>query len=198
MERVTHLTIATRNAGKVDELRALLSDLPLVLRLADGMPELEETGSTFSENAELKARAAAEWSCGWALADDSGLEVDALNGSPGVHSNRFAGDNTNEADRNAALLRLLADTPVERRTARYRAAIAIAAPDGRVWISEGCFEGRIVDEARGRNGFGYDPHFFVPEYGCTVGEMDPALKNRISHRARAMARAREILERICR
>ncbi len=198
MERVTHLTIATQNAGKMDELRALLSDLPLVLRPADGMPEVEETGSTFSENAELKARAAAEWSGGWALADDSGLEVDALNGGPGVHSNRFAGGNTTEADRNAALLQLLKETPAERRTARYRAAIAIAAPDGRVWISEGAFEGRIVDEARGTNGFGYDPHFFVPEHGCTVGEMDPALKNRISHRARALIRAREILERICR
>ena len=190
------LVVATKNPGKVRELQALLSDLPLELLTADGMAEVEETGSTFAENAELKARAATEWSGAWALADDSGLEVDALGGRPGIHSNRFAGPNTTEADRNRALLKLLADTPPEQRTARYRAAIAITAPDGRIWVVDGACEGRIIDEPRGEHGFGYDPHFLLPDYGKTMAELDPALKNRISHRGRALAAARPILERL--
>jgi len=191
------LVIATANPGKVREFRALLADLPLELSGAEGMPEVEETGATFAANAELKARAAAAWSGEWALADDSGLEVDALDGAPGVHSNRFAGEGTTEADRNARLLALLADVPPDRRTARYRAAVAVAAPDGRVWVHEGTCEGRIQDEPRGENGFGYDPHFFVPEHGCTMAELPPETKNRISHRARALAGARPILGLLC-
>src|SRR5687767_13544713 len=105
------LLVATRNPGKLRELQALLGELPIELRSADGMPEVEETGATFAENAELKARAAANWSGEWALADDSGLEVDALAGVPGVHSNRFAGGNTTEVDRNRRLLELLAEVP---------------------------------------------------------------------------------------
>jgi XTP/dITP diphosphohydrolase len=190
------LVIATANPGKVRELRALLSDLPIELLAAEGMPEVDETGTTFGENAELKARAAAGWSGEWALADDSGLEVDALDGAPGVYSNRFAGEGTTEAQRNTRLLELLADTPRERRTARYKAVVAIAAPDGRVWLNEGACEGVIIDQASGDNGFGYDPHFYVPEHGKTMAELDPQLKNRISHRARAMAGARSILERL--
>jgi XTP/dITP diphosphohydrolase len=190
------LVIATANPGKVRELRALLSDLPIELLAAEGMPEVDETETTFAGNAELKARAAAAWSGEWALADDSGLEVDALDGAPGVHSNRFAGEGTSEAQRNTRLLELLADTPPERRTARYMAVVAIAAPDGRLWLNEGACEGVIINEARGDNGFGYDPHFFVPEHGKTMAELDPQLKNRISHRARAMIRARSILERL--
>jgi XTP/dITP diphosphohydrolase len=190
------LIVATKNPGKVRELRALLADLPLELLAAEGMPEVEETGATFAQNAELKARAATEWSGEWALADDSGLEVDALGGGPGVHSNRFAGPNTTEADRNRFLLELLASTPPELRTARYRAAVAIAAPDGRIWVVEAACEGRIVAEPRGVHGFGYDPHFFLPEYGKTMAELDPAVKNRISHRGKALAAARPILERL--
>ncbi len=195
-ERIHQLVVATKNAGKVRELRALLADLEVELTAADTMPEVDETGSTFAENAELKARAAAEWSGQWAIADDSGLEVDALDGRPGVHSNRFAGPNTTEVERNHALLKLLEGVPAEGRTARYRAVIAIAAPDGRVWLSEGSCEGLIVDEPRGDGGFGYDPHFYVPEYGCTMAELDPAVKNRISHRGRALQEARPLLERL--
>jgi XTP/dITP diphosphohydrolase len=191
------LVIATKNEGKVRELRALLSDLPLELLSAAEMPEVEETGTTFAENAELKARAAAGWSGGWALADDSGLEVDWLNGAPGVHSNRFAGANTTEAQRNARLLALLQGVPPERRTARYRAAVAVAAPDGRLWVSEGACEGVILEAPRGEHGFGYDPLFFLPEHGKTMAELDPAVKNRISHRARALVEARTLLERLC-
>jgi XTP/dITP diphosphohydrolase len=190
------LVIATANPGKVRELRALLSDLPIELLAAEGMPEVDETETTFAGNAELKARAAAAWSGEWALADDSGLEVDALDGGPGVYSNRFAGEGTTEAQRNTRLLELLADTPPERRTARYKAVVAIAAPDGRLWLNEGACEGVIINESRGDNGFGYDPHFFVPEHGKTMAELDPQLKNRISHRARAMTGARSILERL--
>jgi XTP/dITP diphosphohydrolase len=193
---IHNLVIATKNPGKVREFRALLSDLPLELRGAEEMPEVEETGTTFAANAELKARAAAAWAGGWALADDSGLEVDALGGAPGVHSNRFAGPGTDETQRNQRLVQLLEGVPPERRTARYRAVIAVAAPDGRVWLSEGACEGLIIDTPRGEHGFGYDPHFYLPEYGMTMAELDPAVKNRISHRGRALAEARKILERL--
>jgi XTP/dITP diphosphohydrolase len=196
-EQVRRLVVATKNAGKVRELRALLGELPLELLAAEAMPEVEETGVTFAENAVLKARAAAAWSGEWALADDSGLEVDALDGAPGVYSNRFAGEKTTEADRNRRLLELLREVPPERRTARYRAAVALAAPDGRLWVTEGACEGVIVDEARGEHGFGYDPHFYLPEHGRTMAELNPQVKNRISHRARALAAAREVLDRLC-
>lgn len=190
------LVIATRNPGKLREFRALLADLPLELVEPAGMPEVPETGSTFAENAEHKARAAAEWSGEWSMADDSGLEVDALDGRPGVHSNRFAGENTTAAERNRRLIELLADVPAERRTARYRAVVAVAAPDGRIFLSEGVCEGMIVPQPRGANGFGYDPHFFLPSLGKTMAELDPAVKNRISHRGGALAGARPILERL--
>lgn len=190
------LVVATKNPGKVRELRALLAGLPLELHAADEMPEVEETGATFAENAELKARAAVEWSGCWALADDSGLEVDALDGGPGVHSNRFAGPNTTEAQRNQRLLELLHGLPPSRRTARYRAVIAVAAPDGRIWLSEGRCEGVILEAPRGEGGFGYDPLFYLPQFQRTMAEIDPELKNRISHRGRALAGARELLERL--
>lgn len=191
------LTIATRNPGKLREFRALLGGLPLELLLADGMPEVEETGTTFAENALLKARAAAAWSNGWALGEDSGLEVDALDGAPGVYSNRFAGEGTTEAERNLRLLELLAGIPAERRTARYRATICLAAPDGRVWLSEGACEGRILEAPRGTHGFGYDPLFYVVELGRTMAELAPEIKNRISHRSRAVLETRALLERLC-
>ena len=190
------LVVATKNPGKIRELRALLGDLPVELVSADDMPEVEETGTTFAENAVLKARAAAEWSGSWAIADDSGIEVDALEGAPGVYSNRYFGENTTEEERNAALVRLLADIPPEKRTCRYRAVIAIAAPDGRVFVTEGACEGVVIDERRGALGFGYDPHFYLPEHGKTMAEIDPKLKNRISHRGRALAEALPILEKL--
>jgi XTP/dITP diphosphohydrolase len=190
------LVVATKNPGKLRELRALLADLPLELTAADGMPDVDETGADFAANAELKARAAARWSGEWALADDSGLEVDALGGAPGVHSNRFAGEGTTAAQRNRRLLELLEGTPPEARTARYRAVVAVAAPDGRIWLHEGVCEGVLLAEPRGENGFGYDPLFYVPEYGRTMAELPPEVKNRISHRARALAAARDVLERL--
>jgi XTP/dITP diphosphohydrolase len=193
-QRAFRLLVATQNPGKVREFRALLGDLPLELATADGMPDVEETGATFAENATLKARAAAEWSGAWALADDSGIEVDALGGAPGIHSNRYWGDGATEAERNTLLLRELADVAPEQRTARYRAVIAVASPDGRVWLSEGVCEGVIQDEPRGAHGFGYDPHFLIPELGATMAELDPEVKNRISHRGKALRGAFPVLE----
>lgn len=194
---VKTLVVATKNPSKVRELRALLADLPLELRAAEEMPDVDETGVTFAENAELKARAAAAWAGAWALADDSGLEVDALGGAPGVHSNRYWEGATTEEERNACLLRDLRDVPPERRTARYRAVVAIAAPDGRVWLNEGACEGVLLDAPRGTRGFGYDPLFYLPAHGRTMAELEPETKNRISHRARALAGARAVLERLC-
>jgi len=190
------LVVATRNANKLRELTALLAGLPVRLRsLAEfpGAAEVEETGATFAENAALKALAAAKYTGLWALADDSGLEVDALGGRPGVWSKRFAGPGATDADNNAKLLQLLADVPDERRTARFRCAIAIAAPDGRVYVDEGTCEGVIAREPRGHNGFGYDPLFVVPELGKTFAELPPGEKDRISHRGRALQAARRRL-----
>lgn len=193
---IRRLVVATQNPGKVREFRTLLGELPLELVSAAGMPEVEETGTTFAENAALKARAAAEWFKEWSLADDSGLEVDALGGAPGIHSNRYWGDNTTELDRNQYLLRDLAEVAPEQRTARYRAIVALASPEGQVWLTEGVCEGLIQDEPRGQNGFGYDPHFFMPEFGKTMAELDPDTKNQISHRGHAFRAALPYLQRL--
>jgi XTP/dITP diphosphohydrolase len=183
------IVVATKNPGKVREFAALLADLGLELVAATEMPEVDETGATFADNAALKARAAAEWAGLWALGEDSGLEVDALGGAPGIHSNRFAGPNTTEEMRNRRLLELLADVSEADRTARYRAALAVASPTGELHLFHGACEGRILAEPRGKGGFGYDPLFYLPEYGCTMAELPPEEKNRISHRARAVAAA---------
>jgi XTP/dITP diphosphohydrolase len=192
------LLIATRNPGKLAELRRLVGRrlrLELVAMPA-GAPEVEETGSTFVENARLKAGTIAAWSGEWTLADDSGLEVDALGGAPGVHSSRYAGADASDAERIAKLLEALRDVPRERRTARFRCVIAFAAPDGRTWTVEGACEGVIVSEPRGENGFGYDPVFLLPELGRTMAELTAEEKNRVSHRGRAFAAARTMLQAI--
>lgn len=193
---MTELVVATHNAKKLRELMSLLAGAPVRVRsigeFADA-PVVEEVGETFAENAALKALAAARHTGLWALADDSGLEVDALDGRPGVYSARFAGPNATDAENNAKLLQLLADVPEERRTARFRCAIAVASPDGRVYIDEGACEGVIVREPRGQGGFGYDPLFFVPSLGRTFAELPAEEKDRISHRGRALAAARERL-----
>lgn len=189
------LVIATRNPGKLREIQDILGDLPVELVATLDLPEVEESGASFAENAELKARAAARHSGCWALADDSGLEVDALAGEPGVRSARYGSPTvTTDAGRNALLLERLRGVPGDQRAARFRAAVAIAAPDGRVWIREGACEGVIAQSPRGAGGFGYDPLFFLPSHGRTMAELDPRTKNRISHRARALAGARQVLE----
>lgn len=190
------LLVATTSQHKLEEYRALLAGLPFELRsLSDaGIDEdVEETGVTFEENARLKAERYRDLSGLLTLADDSGLEVDALGGRPGVHSKRWAGD-VSDDDRNIRLLELLADVPEEQRSARYRCVIALAEPGGSTSIAEGACEGRIASEPAGANGFGYDPLFFVRELDQTFGQAPPEVKNRLSHRARAAQAARRLLE----
>jgi XTP/dITP diphosphohydrolase len=195
------LLLATGNAGKVREYRRLLRGIPYrIVTPADlGINrEVEETGQTFAENAALKAAALADDSGRLALADDSGLEVDALGGEPGVHSHRYAGENATDAELVEFLLAKLKGVPEARRTARFRCVIAIAGPGGPVEYCEGECRGVIIAAPRGSGGFGYDPVFFVPELGKTMAELTLEEKNRISHRARAAVKAREKLKEIYR
>jgi len=192
------LVVATGNPGKLVELRELLVGLDLELRsLADlGLPSPEETGSTFAENAGLKARAAAALAKTWALGDDSGLCVDALSGAPGLHSARYAA--TDEA-RRARLLDALAGVPPQRRGAHFFCAAALCAPDGRVFRAEGRIYGSIATAPRGTNGFGYDPLFLPDETpGRTLAELPSAEKNRLSHRGRALEGLRPVLQTLAR
>ncbi len=190
------LVLATRNSGKIQEISALLGDLPLDMESLVDFPnigDLSEEGNTYAANAVSKALAVARAIGQAALADDSGLEVDALEGAPGVHSSRWLGEKATDADRNAAVLARLRDVPPERRTARFRAVVAVAMPDATVRTFEGAVEGRIADRPAGGHGFGYDPIFFLPEHGKTMAELGPEVKDRISHRARALQLARAYL-----
>jgi XTP/dITP diphosphohydrolase len=189
------LLIATTSRHKLEEYRDLLAGLPFALcSLADAgiADDVEETGRTFEENARLKAEHYAALAGRLTLADDSGLEVDALGGEPGIHSKRWAGE-VSDAERNRLLLECLAGVPEERRAARYRCVIALAEPGHETITVEGVCEGRIAHEPRGTNGFGYDPLFFVPELNQTFGQVDPEVKNRLSHRGRAAQAARPVL-----
>jgi XTP/dITP diphosphohydrolase len=197
---VTRLLIATNNPGKVREYEELLGDLPFEITFPgqEGLSlDVDESGATFQENARIKARAYARASGLLTLADDSGLEVDALGGAPGVHSARYGGPGATDADRYRKLLAALQDVPVGQRSARFRCVIALAQPRGQIQTAEGTCEGEIGFEPRGEHGFGYDPVFVVEGYGGqTMAELPPDLKNRISHRARAAAAARPILVKI--
>jgi XTP/dITP diphosphohydrolase len=193
---MNELVIATTNRGKLYEIRALLGDLPAQLLVtADlGLPlDVQETGSTYTENATLKAVACAQATGLLSLGDDSGLEVDALDGAPGLHSARYAGLGALDADRYRLLLSRLEGVPMARRTARFRCVVAIATPAGGVVTAEGKCEGRIALQPSGSNGFGYDPVFFVDEYGRTMADLPHSVKNRISHRARALQAARPLI-----
>ena len=151
------------------------------------IPKPDEDADSFEGNARKKALHYARLTDLWALADDSGLEVDALAGEPGVYSARYAGEDCSDAANNAKLLAKLSGVPGERRSARFLCVVALANPNDVVATASGTLEGVIVDEPRGHNGFGYDPHFFVPEHGATAAEMPPEQKNRISHRGKALA-----------
>ena len=191
------LLVATHNEGKIREYRHLLADLPLTITWLDAegiTVEVDETGATFAENACLKATAYADLTGLWTWADDSGLEVDALFGRPGVYSARYGGPGLTDHDRYVKLLDELSDIPPPQRTARFRCVVAIALPGGPVYTAEGAVEGVIVDTPRGEQGFGYDPVFLVPDHAATLAELLPAVKNRISHRAVAAAHARRLLE----
>ena len=185
------LVLASGNTGKLREIAALLDDLGYQLHAQSefGVSEVAETGTTFVENAIIKARHAASHTGLPALADDSGIEVDALDGAPGVYSARFAGADANDAANNALLVEKLRTVPAAKRGARYRAVIVLMrhAADPSPLICEGSWEGVIQLQPAGDGGFGYDPYFFLPDLGCTSAELSTAEKNRLSHRGQALA-----------
>lgn len=198
MER---LLIATHNRGKLHEYAGILEGLPFALVTLDDVgiaEDVVETGATFEENARLKALTYARQSGQLALADDSGLEVDALGGEPGVYSKRYAGEDKSDAERNAYLLEKMRDVPQVKRTARFRCVIVIADAQGQTWTSEGACAGEIAFAPRGTNGFGYDPIFIVREANKHMAELASEEKNRVSHRGRAAVEARKHLEQMMR
>ena len=197
MPAPTRIVAATGNAGKLAELRALLAPREVVAQAELGVGEAEETGATFAENALLKARNACACTGLAAIADDSGLEVDALRGAPGVYSARYAGEGASGADNIRKLLRELEGVAPPMRTARFRCALVYlrGADDESPLAGEGAWEGRIAEAPRGDGGFGYDPVFFLEEYGMTAAQLGAELKNRLSHRARALCQLRAKLRR---
>lgn len=183
------IIFATGNQGKMKEIREILADLDAeVLSLKDAGIEADivEDGKTFEENAQIKAKTICEMTGEIVLADDSGLEIDYLNKEPGIYSARYMGEDTSYRIKNANLIRRLEGVPDEQRTARFVCAIAAAFPDGAVKTVRGTMEGRIGYEEKGENGFGYDPIFYLPEYGCTSAELSMEEKNKISHRGKAL------------
>jgi XTP/dITP diphosphohydrolase len=192
------LLIATRNPGKAREYREILAGLPFEVTYLDEVGitlEVEESGTSFAENARQKALSYAGASGMLTWADDSGLEVDALHGAPGIYSARYAGPGAGDADRRRRLLNALAGVPWDRRTARFRCVVAIARPGlkDEVHTAEGICEGVIAFGPAGDNGFGYDPVFYLPDYGATMAQLLPDEKHRISHRGLAARAARELL-----
>ena len=183
------IIFATGNAGKMREIRAILSDLGLpVLSMKEAGVDLDivEDGKTFAENAKIKAMAVWKQTGGIVLADDSGLAVDYIGGEPGVYSARYLGEDTSYEIKNQAIIDRLADAKEEERTARFVSAIAAVLPDGSELVTEGTVEGLIVHEPAGNGGFGYDPIFYLPEYGVTSAEIPIEKKNEISHRGKAL------------
>ncbi len=193
------ILIATTNQGKVQEIRNLVKGLPaLFLSLSEvpGIPEVVEDRETFEENALKKARMMAYSTGIVTLADDSGLCVDALDGRPGVHSARYAGDSASDEEKYLRVLEEMADVPDPARSARFVCAVALVAPDGEENLFRGVCEGRITREPQGSFGFGYDPIFYFEEAGCTFSQMDQESKNRVSHRGRALRQFAEFLRKL--
>lgn len=194
---MTRLIVASRNQKKINEIQAIARDfgLEVISRDDAGLPpvDIEETGETFEENALLKAMAIMEMSGCPAVADDSGLEVDWLDGAPGVYSARFAGDACDDLANNRKLLELMAGVPPARRTARFVSAIALAYPDGKTLVVRGVTEGRLLEEPRGAGGFGYDPLFVPQGHDRTYAELPADEKNKISHRGKALAAMKALL-----
>ena len=191
------MIFATKNKGKIKEIKAILSDLPLeVLSMEEAGITIDvvEDGATFEENALKKAVEIAKISGKLTMADDSGLEIDFLDGKPGVYSARYLGENTPYTEKNAHILSLLKEVPQQKRGARFVSVIAAAFPDGKTLTTEGVIEGRIGYEIKGENGFGYDPIFFVQEKGKTTAQLSTEEKNAISHRARALQKMKVLLQ----
>lgn len=191
----TKLIFATNNQGKVNEIRQILgADYDVYsLKDLDIHTNIVEDGKTFEENAVIKAKAICRETQEMVLADDSGFEVDYLGGEPGIYSARYLGEDTSYEVKNAELLRRCEQAKDDERTARFVCAIACAYPDGRVETTEGVIEGVLAHEPKGTNGFGYDPIFYLPERGCTTGELEPEEKNKISHRGIALRKMVEKL-----
>ena len=195
MER--KIIFATGNQDKMKEIRMILENLgiPVSSMKEAGIDvDIVEDGTTFEENAMIKAEAIAKLTDAIVLADDSGLEIDYLNKEPGIYSARYAGTDTSYEIKNNLLLQRLEGVPDEKRTARFVCAIAAVFPDGSKETVRGTIEGRIGYESAGEHGFGYDPIFYLPEYGCTTAELDPEKKNELSHRGKALRLMREIIE----
>lgn len=190
------LVFATGNQGKVNEFKQMLGEKYEILSMKElGVDvEIVEDGATFEENAIIKARAIMEATGEMVLADDSGFEVDYLGGEPGIYSARYMGEDTPYEIKNAELLRRCEGVPDEQRDARFVCVIACAYPDGTVDTAKGVIEGKLAHEPRGEYGFGYDPIFYLPERGCTTGELKPEVKNAISHRGIAVRKMVELLE----
>jgi XTP/dITP diphosphohydrolase len=196
---MVRLLVATENPGKRREYEQLLTSLPLELCNPQSLGlalTFQEDGESYAQNARIKAIGYMRASQLPTLADDSGLEVDALNGAPGSHSARYAGANANDMDRCRLLLQKLTGLPWKERTARFRCILMLAIPGGEVYSTEGTCEGIITFEPAGNHGFGYDPIFYLPEQRQTMAQLRPALKNRVSHRARAVQQMLPILSRI--
>ena len=187
---------ATKNPGKVKEIARIMADfnIPVYTMTEAGFnPDIDESGTSFEENALIKVRAIGAQPDSIIMSDDSGISIDAMDGAPGIHSARYLGEDTPYDLKNNVILANLADVKGEARAAHYSCAVAILLPDGREFVTLGEFHGRIAEEPKGTNGFGYDPIFFVPEYHMTAAEMAPELKNSVSHRAKALTAAKEFL-----
>lgn len=188
-QRMKRFIAATKNKGKLKEIEEILIDFPFKVISMEEVgvsKEIEEYGSTFEENALIKAREVNKLTGEMVMADDSGLEVDFLNGAPGIFSSRFAGENATDEEKNNKLFLLLEGVPFEKRTARFVCVIAVVFPDGRDFTVKGTCEGYIGFKAEGENGFGYDPLFFLPDYNMTTAQMSSEEKHRISHRGKAL------------
>ena len=198
IKKMTKIIFATGNAGKMREIRDIMADLDvelLSMKEAGIKLDIVEDGKTFEENALIKARAVSKEAPGAiVMADDSGLEIDALNKEPGIYSARYAGTNTSYDIKNSLLLSRMKGVPDKQRTARFVCAVAAVFPNGDKEVVRGTMEGCIGYEIAGANGFGYDPIFFLPEYGCTSAELAPEKKNELSHRGEALRMMRQIME----
>ena len=190
------IVFATTNAGKIKEIKEILSDFDVEVVSMKEMnitADIEENGATFEENSLIKARAVSKLTGLPALADDSGLEVDYLNGEPGIYSARYLGRDTDYDYKNNYIIKKLKDAKDEERSARFVCVISLVLPDGREFVKKGVMEGRIGYEIKGENGFGYDPIFYLPEYGKTSAEISAEEKNKISHRGKALSAMKELI-----
>ena len=190
------IVFATTNVGKIKEIKEILADFDVEVVSMEEMnitADIEENGATFEENSLIKARAVSKLTGLPALADDSGLEVDYLNGEPGIYSARYLGRDTDYDYKNNYIIEKLQDAKDEERNARFVCVISLVLPDGREFVKKGVMEGRIGYEIKGENGFGYDPIFYLPEYGKTSAEISAGEKNKISHRGKALSAMKEII-----